>query len=115
MNNLDIKFKVLQYYHTSIRNIGLYTSLAFAALVYSRFHRGKSLLLNIGLIVTSLIFTIISIVIGYYLLSDLKYIEKENNSIAVLMDKWTIIPNALIHTNYFIIICTLFVFFMQFR
>ena len=63
MDNLDIKFRVLQYYHTSIRNIGLYTSLAFAALVYSRFHRGKNIFLNIGLIVISLIFTIISIVL----------------------------------------------------
>ena len=42
MENLDKSLRVLTYYHTSIRNIGLYTSLAFASLVYSRFHRGKT-------------------------------------------------------------------------
>ena len=42
MENLDKSLRVLTYYHTSIRNMGLYSSAAFAALVYSRFHRGKN-------------------------------------------------------------------------
>lgn len=115
MENLDGSIRILTYYHTSIRNIALYASVAFAALVYSRFHRGRNLTLNITLILTSLVFTILSMVIGYYLLEDLKSIEKIDKEIMVPLKKWKIVPTVLIYTNYAILLSTLFVLFLQFR
>jgi hypothetical protein len=115
MENLDKSLRVLQYYHTTIRNMALYASVAFAALVYSRFHRGKNFGINIILICTSLVFTILSIIIGYYLKEDLKNIEKIDKGYVTLMEKWLLVPNVLIGTNYVILLATVFVLFLQFR
>ena len=115
MENLDKSLRVLQYYHTTIRNMALYASVAFAALVYSRFHRGKNFGINIILICASLVFTILSIIIGYYLKEDLKNIEKIDKGYVTLMEKWLLVPNVLIGTNYVILLSTIFVLFLQFR
>ena len=50
MNDLDKTLKILTYYHISLRNIGLYTSIAFAALIFSRYWRSKHIGLNLLLI-----------------------------------------------------------------
>ena len=115
MENLDKSLRVLTYYHTSIRNMGLYSSAAFAALVYSRFHRGKNFIINISLILASLTFIILSITIGTYLLQDLKTISNEDSEVIPILDKWLLIPNIMIYTNIAILIATLFVLFIQFR
>ena len=115
MENLDKSLRVLQYYHTTIRNMALYASVAFAALVYSRFHRGKNFIINITLICTSVVFTILSIIIGYYLKEDLKNIENIDKGYVTLVEKWVLVPNVLISTNYVILLVTIFVLFLQFR
>ena len=38
---METERDLLMFYHTSIRNIALFTSVSFAALGYSRFYRGK--------------------------------------------------------------------------
>mgnify|MGYP007047342692 CR=1 FL=1 len=114
MENLDKSLRVLAYYHTSIRNIGLYTSLAFASLVYSRFHRGRTFFINIGLILSSLILTILSTIIGQYLIEDIKTISDDDKSIIPIIDKWLIIPNIMTFINAIILLSTLFVLFNQF-
>ena len=54
------------YYQTTLRNIGLYTSLSFAALAYSRIYRKKhNNVYNISLILVSLLFLIIAIMLNY--------------------------------------------------
>lgn len=115
MENLDKSLRVLTYYHTSTRNIGLYSSLALGALVYSRYHRGKTFLINIAMILISLIFSILSTIIGVYLLQDIQIISNDDASIKSVIDKWILIPNVMMMINVIIIISTLFVFFNQFR
>ena len=115
MENLDKSLRVLTYYHTSIRNIGLYSSLAFAALVYSRFHRGKTFFINIGLILASLVLTILSTVIGIYLIEDIEIISNDDNTIIPVIDKWLMIPNIMMMINAVTLISTLFVLFNQFQ
>lgn len=112
MEDLDKSLRVLTYYHTAIRNMALYASVAFAALVYSRFHRGKNFLINVILIVSSIIFTILSIIIGHYLKEDLHSIEVKEKIQS--LEKWYLVPNILIYTNYAILLSTLYVFFIQF-
>ena len=115
MDNLDKSLRVLTYYHTSIRNIGLYSSLAFASLVYSRFHRGKTFFINIALIITSLVLTIISTVIGMHLIKDIKIITDDDKSLLPVIDKWLLVPNTMYIINAIILLSTLFVLFNQFR
>lgn len=106
---------ILMYYHTSLRNIGLYTSLSLATLAASRFHRDKSFMLNISLIVVSIVFNLISAAIGLYMLSDIRHMranqdEKEKSS---LVNKWTLLPNVTIVINSCIILTSLYVLYEQ--
>ena len=78
---------LMMYYHTSLRNIGLYTSLSFAALGYSRFYRGKdNNIYNISLISASIAFLSISLYINYHLIEDFKLYQKNIQSKNV--NKW---------------------------
>jgi len=106
---------ILMYYHTSLRNIGLYTSLSLATLAATRFHRDKSFMLNISLIVVSIVFNLISAAIGLYMLSDIRHMranqdEKEKSS---LVNKWTLLPNVTIVINSCIILTSLYVLYDQ--
>ena len=64
MNEKDI----LMYYHTTFRNVGLYTSVSVAMLGYSRFYRGKNKLYNLAFIVISLVFLFFSLLITKHLI-----------------------------------------------
>jgi len=106
---------ILMYYHTSLRNIGLYTSLSLATLAASRFHRDKSFMLNVSLIVVSIVFNLISAAIGLYMLSDIRHMranqdEQERSS---LVNKWTLLPNVTIVINSCIILTSLYVLYDQ--
>ena len=64
--------ELLTYYQTSLRNIGLFTSLSFGSLIYSRFYRGKIWLINVLLIVISIIFIITTLFLINFLRNDLR-------------------------------------------
>ena len=52
---MDDNYKnLIMFYQTTLRNVGLFTSISFGALGYSRFHRGKSQLYNLMLILLSI-------------------------------------------------------------
>jgi hypothetical protein len=58
-NNNVYKFnekEIMMYFHTSLRNIGLFTSVSLAMLGYSRFYRGKNIIYNVTFILISLAF-----------------------------------------------------------
>jgi hypothetical protein len=111
---MDKSVSVLKYYHTALRNMGLYTSIALAALVYSRFHRGKNFTLNVIMIVISLIFTLLSVTIGLFLLQDIEMISNNDKTILPMIEKWLLLPNIVIYTNSAVILSTLYVLFVQF-
>ena len=106
---------ILMYFHTSLRNIGLYTSLSLATLAASRFHRDKSFLLNISLIVVSIVFNLISAAIGLYMLSDIRHMRanQEEQEKSSLVNKWTLLPNVTIVINSCIILTSLYVLYDQ--
>lgn len=112
---MDKSVSVLNYYHTALRNMGLYTSIALAALVYSRFHRGKIFMINVIMIVISIIFILLSVTIGIFLLQDLEMISNNDKTILPMIEKWLLLPNIVIYTNSAIIISTLYVLFVQFN
>ena len=67
----------LMYYHTSVRNLGLYTSLALAILGVSRAYRGKNKLYNIGFIIITLLFQLMVFYKNYYIILTLRKMNKE--------------------------------------
>jgi len=114
MTELDKTYKMYQYFQTTTRNIGLYTSVSFAALAYSRAHRGKDNMVNILLICTSIVFTCIALLITNYLLDD---INKFTSSTSDYDDikKWELIPNLLNITNIILLLVTFYTLFKQIR
>ena len=52
---------ILMYYHTTLRNVGLYTSVSLALLGYSRFYRGRIFFYNVSFILLSLCLLILTI------------------------------------------------------
>lgn len=112
---MDKSVSVLNYYHTALRNMGLYTSVALAALVYSRFHRGKNFTINVIMIVISIIFILLSVTIGIFLLQDLEMISNNDKTILPMIEKWLLLPNVIIYINSAVILSTLYVFFVQFN
>lgn len=94
---METEKDILMYFHTSVRNMGLYTSLSFGALGYSRFYRGKNPTYNIYLIVVSLVFTFISIYTGICAIKDLQTFNKKVKS--TYLTKWEVIPILIIIFN----------------
>ena len=105
----------MMYYHTSFRNIGLYTSLSLATLGASRFHRGKSYMLNISLIAVSILFNILAILVGRYMLNDIDYMRDKQEEVTplTLVDKWTMLPKITIAINMGIILSSFVVLYEQ--
>ena len=93
----DTERNLLMYFSTALRNIGLFTSISFAALGYSRYYRSKNAIHNIYLILVSLFFLLASIYIAYYLLQDIE--QFNNDKTNKIMEKWIVIPKAIILVN----------------
>ena len=94
---MDTERELLMYFSTALRNIGLFTSISFAALGYSRYHRSKNAIYNIYLILVSLFFIFASIYLAYYLIQDIEMFQTDKTRNT--MDKWILIPKALIVMN----------------
>jgi hypothetical protein len=106
---------IMMYYHTSFRNIGLYTSLSLATLGASRYHRGKSYILNISLIAVSILFNILAILVGRYMLNDIDYMKNKQEEVTplTLLDKWMMLPKVTIAINMGIILSSFVVLYEQ--
>jgi len=87
----------LMYFSTALRNIGLFTSISFAALGYSRYYRSKNAIHNIYLILVSLFFLLASIYIAYYLVQDIE--QFNNDKTNKIMEKWILLPKAIVIVN----------------
>lgn len=96
------KFSI--YFHTTLRNIGLYTSLSYGSLAYSRFHRGTTPIFDIMLITISIAFLSIAFILNYFLYQDMNsFIMKQKQGDEV--SKWVPISKAIfgIHVILFIL------------
>ena len=71
---------ILMYYHSTLRNVGLFTTISFGSLAYSRYYRGKSKLYAGGLVAISIAFLAISFFINHALNEVIQiYFEKNKN------------------------------------
>ena len=80
-NTSEINKKFDMYFHSALRNVGLYTSLSFAALAYSRVHRGTTPIYDMVLIAISMGFLLLSFTMNYVLNGDVKqHLEQSETS-----------------------------------
>jgi Trk-type K+ transport system membrane component len=93
---------MLMFYHTALRNVGLYTSVSFASLGYSRVYRHQNYFYNNILIMVSLIFVFIAFSINYILLNELYDYSSKNDDSA--LDKWIFIPEIIMIIEIFLMI-----------
>ena len=114
MSKFDNTYKINSYYQTTVRNIGLYTSISFASLGYSRAHRGKDQFINILMIFISIIFTIIALLITSYLLDDIKLFTEDTSNYNYI-NKWMIIPQIMYATNIVLFLISLYTLYNQFK
>jgi len=112
MTELDKTYKINAYFQTTVRNIGLYTSISFASLGYSRAHRGKDHLVNVMLILIAIVFTIIALIFATYLLDDIKTFTRDTSDYHYI-DKWIIIPQIMYVTNIMLLLISLYTLFNQ--
>ena len=93
---------LMMMYHTSLRNMGLYTSLSLALLGYSRYYRGKgSMIYNVAFIIFSILFMVAAMVMGYYLIKDIEVLQvhmKNTNGgqSSHMIKKWLDIPRVIV-------------------
>lgn len=97
--------EMLMFYHTALRNVGLYTSVSFASLGYSRVYRHQNYFYNNILIMVSLIFVFIAFSINYILLNELYDYSSKNDDSA--LDKWIFIPEIIMIIEIFLMILAL--------
>ena len=103
--------QLMSYYQSTIRNIGLYTSLSFGAIAFSRYHRDKIWSINMILLIIAIIFIINTIYIIYYLRNDVqKYINLEEFK---TLKQWMIIPTIMEYVNYTLILVSLYILIKQ--
>lgn len=112
---LDFKTEkgFLMYYHTTLRNVGLFTSVAVAALSVSRlFGFGKSKFkwnlksfYSTTIYLLALVFLLMSIQICRLLIIDIDKVLQKTNDNDIY--QWSIIPYSLIVINMLFIILSL--------
>ena len=88
--------ELLMFYQSTLRNIGLFTTVSLSMLSYSRFYRGKSRIYNISFILISLVILALASYMSRLLIID---IEKLRTANMMMIKKWIPIPYALIVIN----------------
>ena len=89
--------EIMMLYHTTLRNVGLYTSISLALLGSSRFYRGTGLAMyNISFILISMVWLYFAITILNNMTIDhkilLSYLDENDKK---MLNKWYLIPNNL--------------------
>lgn len=90
--------EILNFYHTALRNVGLYTSISFALLASSRFYRGKNKAYNVMFLLFSLSILFCAISLCKYLIDDLKSMKEKLDETKYL-SKWQTIPQAILYID----------------
>ena len=84
-------------YFTSVRNLGLYISVALAILAVSRAYRGKSKLYNISFIVITLLFLMLSAYKNHYLILTLERMKMEIQDNEFYTNEISNVPHNILH------------------
>jgi len=118
-NIMELTFKdTLMFYQTSLRNVGLYTSISLALLGVSRFYRGKGdPMYNIAFILISLATLMLAFSILRNLNSQILAVKeglKDENQKKIVGD-WLVISNSLQLVLMSISAFSVYTFYRQFQ
>ena len=103
---------LIMYYQTSIRNVALLTAVSFAALGYSRFYRGKSIMYSAGMTLVSLLLLTASFLLNIFLYNDVQ--KYKNLDKYMEIEKWTNVNNIFILIHSIAIFFALYTFYRLF-
>jgi len=96
---MKITFKdTLMFYQTSLRNVGLYTSISLALLSVSRFYRGKGeSMYNISFVILSMLTLLIAFSILQILIRNVTLFRDglKDEPHKVMVNDWLSISNTL--------------------
>jgi hypothetical protein len=114
---MELTFKdTLMFYQTSLRNVGLYTSIALALLGVSRFYRGNGdSVYNIAFILLSIATLMLAFSILRNLNSQISMFKdglKDENQKKIVAD-WLMISNSLQLVLITITIFSIYTFYRQ--
>jgi len=115
---MELTFKdTLMFYQTSLRNVGLYTSISLALLGVSRFYRGQGdSVYNIAFILVSLATLLLAFSILQNLNSQISMFRgslKDENQKKIVAD-WLRISTSLQLILIVMIMFTIYTFYKQF-
>ena len=103
---------LLMYYHSCIKTVGMYTSLSFGALAYSRFYRGnENFIYNLTLVLVSLCLTFVSIFNSYYFM--LYFEDSQKKLKTKSLENYKYVPMLLLAVNSIIFILGIFTFLRE--
>jgi Na+/melibiose symporter-like transporter len=110
-------YQLLSHSQSVIRTSGLYISISFAALVYSRFHRtdNRSDIRNIGMILMSGLFNVIVYYMFKNLNEEIKEAKKEDSDVERMTDKWEKVIKMTTYMNYGIMMLLFITFINEIR
>ena len=96
------------YFHSTIRNIGVYTTLAYGSLAYSRAYRVQNSIYDVVLIFISIAFIAIAFFINYMLHQDIQeFILKNKDTDAQQLSR---ISQAIFGIHTILVLLGLFTF-----
>lgn len=104
----------LMYFHTAIRNLGLYLSASLAILGVSRAYRGKNRIYNVAFIVLSLAILLISIYKNYYLIINLQKMAANIGSNQFHIRENILVPKLFLLLNGLLAMFSIFTLFREF-
>ena len=106
---------LMMLYQTTLRNVGLFTSISLALLVYSRYYRAKrNRLYNISFIILSMGSLMVSIKVLRHMLYDHKQLfQYLNDNEKNILEKWYQIPEFTQYILYAIMAFSAFTLFRE--
>ena len=90
------------FYHTALRNVGLFTSISLALLGVSHFYQGKGdLLYNMAFVFISIMLLLVAIVLLHKMVTNMNMcmddLSKDERKV---LKEWLIVPEILRYVLY---------------
>ena len=105
---------ILMYFHSALRNVGLFTSISIAMLGYSRFYREKSRLYNVSFVGISILFLVFSMMINLSIIKNTENWKKTHKKDILELYHLEQVPYFIIATNSLVLIFGLMTLYREF-
>lgn len=104
---METEKDIMMYFHTALRNAGLYTSTSLALLGISRYYRNKNKIISLIFVVLTLFTLCVGFSLCFYLNSDFEEMVSSLKK-PMYVDKWYFIPKLVLGIQICIAILCLY-------